>query len=186
MENRTTMNQDFSIDQQEIWLPVKDYEGLYEDSNMGRVKSLKFGKERVLRAAKQSNGYLFVTLCKDGKKKNHLVHRLVATSFIPNPHNLPQVNHKDYNPLNNRVENLEFCDAKYNINYGSHNDKVAKALSKTVLQLTLDGKLVREWPSAHEAQRQGGFHQGYISACCRGEYGHKTHKGFIWKYKEQP
>ena len=174
----------------EIWKPVVGYEGLYEVSNLGRVKSLKYGKERILRPATDSNGYHQVNLCKDGKVKMYLVHRLVAQAFIPNPHNLPIINHKDERVDNNRVENLEWCTAEYNNNYGTHNAKVAKAnlnhpsMSKPVLQFTLDGQLVREWPSVREAQRLGGFDQGHISSCCSGRYKYKTHKGFIWKYKE--
>lgn len=174
----------------EIWKPVVGYEGLYEDSNLGRVKSLNYnhtGSERVLKPADRGKGYLFVTLCKDGKKKNHLVHRLVAKSFIPNPLSLPQVNHKDCNPQNNRVENLEWCTQEYNINYGTRNEKVSRVLtnhpskSKPVLQYTLDGQLVREWPSAMEAGRNS-FNQGAISACCRGEL--TTYKGYKWVYKD--
>lgn len=182
----------FLNEQQELWLPVVGYEGLYEDSNLGRVKSLNYnhtGTERVLRERKNNNGYLYITLYKDGKAKTHRVHRLVAESFIPNPYNLPEVNHLDENPLNNRVSNLQWCDRSYNINYGSRNVKVAKVLtnhpskSKPVLQYTVDGELVREWPSTHEAQRQGGYTQTSISACCLGKL--KTYKGFIWRYKKE-
>ena len=160
----------------EIWKDKKDYEGHYQVSNFGRVKSIKFGKERILKPVTNSSGYLLVELYKNNIKKKYSVHRLVAEAFIPNPYNLPQVNHKDENKLNNNVDNLEWCTNEYNINYGTRTERY----SKPVLQYTLDGEFVREWPSARECGRNG-FNQGSVSACCRGEL--KKHKGYIWKYK---
>lgn len=174
------------ITETEIWKPKKDYEGLYEVSNFGRVKSLGNGnsnnsKERILKPDTDRNGYLKVLLYKDGKRKKNLVHRLVAEVFIPNPDNLPCVNHKDENKTNNSVENLEWCTHEYNNNYGTRNKKVAKTLSKPVLQFTLDGEFVREWPSVKECGRNG-FSQGRVCQCCNNK--RKSHKGYIWKYKE--
>ena len=170
----------------EIWKDVKDYEGLYQVSNWGRVKSFKFGKERILKQFTNNDGYLQVHLCKNGKLKTFLVHRLVAEAFLDNPNNLPQVNHKDENPQNNNVENLEFCSAKYNTNFGTRNKRISDKntngkLSKPVLQFTLDGQFVKEWPSVRQAEREGGFNQSHITDCCKGKI--KTHKNFIWKYK---
>ena len=99
--------------EEEIWCPIKGYENIYEVSDKGRVKSLKFGKERILKLGITTDGYLMVKLLKNGEKKNLLVHRLVAQTFIPNPDNLPEVNHKDENKENNSVQNLEWCDRKY-------------------------------------------------------------------------
>ena len=167
----------------EYWKPVLGYEGLYEVSNWGRVKSMNYnhsGKEKILKPCTYNHGYLYVNLCKNGKVKKFLVHRLVAEAFIPNPNNLPQVNHKDECKTNNNVENLEWCSAKHNANFGTRNERVAKKCSKPVVQYTLDGKFVREWKSIAECGRNG-FHQGHISDCCRGKL--KTHKGFIFKYK---
>lgn len=161
----------------EIWKDIKDYEGLYQVSNWGRVKR----ENRILRFSKSSSGYLQVMLCKDGKIRNFFVHRLVAEAFIPNPFNLPEVNHKSENKQDNRVENLEYCDHKYNCNYGTRNKRTVEKIAKTVLQYTFDGILIREWESTKECGRNG-FHQGAVAACCRGE--RKSHKGFIWKYKE--
>ena len=110
----------------EEWKDIKGYEGIYQISNKGRVKSLKFNKENILIPVKQNRGYLFVNLCKNGKVKKYLIHRLVAEAFLPNPDNSPQVNHKDENKLNNNVENLEWCSNEYNINYGSRNEKASK------------------------------------------------------------
>lgn len=160
----------------EYWKPIKGYEGLYMVSNWGRVKSIKFGKERILKPVTNSSGYLLVGLYKNNIEKKYSVHRLVAEAFIPNPYNLPQVNHRDENKLNNNVDNLEWCTNEYNINYGTRTERY----SKPVLQYTLDGEFVGEWPSARECGRNG-FNQGSVSACCRGKL--KTHRGFIWKYK---
>ena len=179
----------------EIWKDIKDYEGLYQVSNWGRVKSLCFGKEKMLQPVKHKNGYLYVSL---GRKKIISIHRLVAEAFIPNPNNLPQVNHKDEDKTNNFVGtpendykdgNLEWCDCKYNINYGTHNKRVSDTQindqnkSKKVIQFTLDGEFVREWPSVNECRRNG-FNQGHVAACCRGNTKLKTYKGYKWKYKE--
>lgn len=100
----------------EIWKPISGYENLYKISNLGNVISLRnnrFLKHHMIK------GYLFVQLSKDGKSRNYLVHRLVAGAFIDNPNNLPEINHKDENPLNNVVFNLEWCTHKYNMNYNN-------------------------------------------------------------------
>lgn len=173
----------------EIWKDIKDYEGLYQVSNLGRVKSLNYrhiGKERILKPLKAINGYLFVILYKDGKKDIFRVHRLVAETFIPNPENKPEVNHKSENKTDNRVENIEWIWHKDNCNHGTRNERVSKKLtngklSKPVLQFTLDGEFVREWPSTQECGRNGFIYQK-ISLCCRGKQ--KSHKGYKWKYKE--
>ena len=114
----------------EEWRPIEGYEGLYEVSSYGRVRSLDrydsnnhFRKGKVLSPVKNKDGYLQVNLCCNGKYKMFLVHRLAAQAFIPNPDNLPEINHKDENPGNNNVDNLEWCTRKYNINYGSRKDK---------------------------------------------------------------
>ena len=166
----------------ELWRDIVNYEGLYQVSSLGRVKSLKFGKERILRLIDGGKGYLIVNLHKDGKAKNHYVHRLIAEAFIPNPDNLPEINHIDEDKTNNCVKNLEWCDRIYNNNYGTRNIKVSKSRSKPVLQLTLDGQLVREWPSTIEAEQQGGFQHSLISSCCSGK--RNTHSGYVWKYKK--
>lgn len=166
----------------EIWKPIKDFDK-YFISNYGRVKSTKFGKERILKLTKDKDGYLIVNLYKNNKSKTFKVHRLVAETFLPNPYNLLQVNHKDENPQNNIVTNLEWCDAKYNNNYGTRNKRIGKSntngkRSKPVLQYTLDGKFVREWESYRECKRNGFNH---VSECCRGKL--KSCGGFIWRYK---
>ena len=114
---------------EEIYKDIKDLEGLYQVSNLGNVKSLNYhrsGKSKLLKPGKDKNGYLFVILSKNGKMKTFRVHRLVAETFIPNPNNLPCVNHKDENPSNNNISNLEWCDYQYNNSYGNHNKKIVE------------------------------------------------------------
>lgn len=164
----------------EIWLDIKNYEGHYQVSNLSRVKSIKFGKEIILKQNIR-RGYYYVGLSKNGKVKYFQVHRLVAEAFLPNTDNLPQVNHKDENKLNNNAENLEWCDNKYNSNFGTRNERISKRHSKPVLQYTLDGQFVKEWESATQAEREGGFNLANIAACCKGK--RNKHKGFIWLYK---
>lgn len=161
----------------EIFKDIEGYEGLYQISNLGSVKSLGNGnsnnsKEKILKPTKDKKGYLYVDLYKDGKRKTYKVHRLVAQTFIENPNNLPQVNHKDEDKTNNAVENLEFCDAKYNINYGTRNEKISKQL------MCLEtGKI---YPSTREVQKQLGFAHSNISKCCNGKL--KQAYGYTWCY----
>lgn len=187
----------------EIWKNIVGYEGLYEVSNWGRVKSLNYnhtGQEMILKNKKHKGGYLRVGLCKEGKVKYFSVHRLVAQAFIPNPDNLPQVNHKDEVKTNNFVfvredgsvdfnkSNLEWMTAKENMNYGTARERTVKArrgvyntkCSKPVAQKTKDGELVKIWPSVAEVQRQTGWSAGSIAACCRGI--RKSLYGYRWSY----
>ena len=173
--------------EEEIWCPIKGYEGIYEVSDQGRVRSLKFGKERILKPFRNKGGYLLVGLCKNGEQKKCKVHRLVAQTFIPNPDNLPEVNHKDEDKTNNFVHNLEWCDVKYNINYGTRIKRISEKmtngkLSKPVLQYTKSGEFVKEWKSASDVQRNLGYFQNSISNCCNGKL--KSAYGYIWKFKD--
>ena len=170
---------------EEVWKTIDGYEE-YQVSDKGRVKSLKFGKERILKPRRDTCGYLSVSLSKNGEIKQYMVHRLVAKVFIQNPNNLPEVNHLDENKENNSVENLEWCDQKYNHNYGTRNQRISEKntngkLSKPVLQYTLDGEFVREWKSLMDVERNLGYFQTYISSCCLGK--HKSAYKFVWKYK---
>ena len=169
----------------EQWKDIKDYEGLYQISNKGRIRN---SEGKILKAVKYNCGYLLVGLYKDGKQTKKLVHRLVAEAFIPNPQNLPQVNHKDEDKENNSVSNLEWCDAKYNTNYGTgvkraHEKQInSPKRSKKVDQIDpITSEIVHQWESTKECGRNG-FDQSHVAACARGEYGYKTYKGFIWKY----
>lgn len=164
----------------EIWKVIKDYPD-YMVSNLGRVKSLWFGKEKILKGA-NIKGYLKITLCKEGKQKQYLIHRLVATAFIPNPNNLPEINHIDEDKTNNRVENLEWCNRSYNVNYGSCTERMAKAKSISIIQFTKNNEFVRRWNSAKEVERELGIHHSIICMCCKGKQ--KTAYGYKWGYEK--
>ena len=135
-------------------------------------------------------GYLRVELSKNGERKKCSVHRLVAQTFIPNPENLPEVNHIDEDKTNNRVDNLEWKWHKDNCNHGTRNERIGKAnkivqtnnskKSKRVLQLSLSGELIKVWPSVSECGRNG-FDKGNVCKCCNGKS--KTYKGFRWEYE---
>lgn len=178
----------------EIWKDIKGYEGLYQVSNTGKVKSLKrntnnqYCNKDKERKYYNIHGYLQIILCKEGKKQSSLVHRLVAETFIPNPDKLPCVNHKDENKLNNNVENLEWCTYEYNTNYGTRNKRSSEKtrnnkFSRPVLQYTLNGVYIKEYPSIKEIERETGLNAGNICNCCNGKY--KTAYGYIWKYKKE-
>lgn len=159
----------------EVYKTIEEYPN-YQISNLGNVKNKH---NRILKDRIDKYGYKVIGLSKEGKQKNLFIHRLVATAFIPNPNNLPQVNHIDENKLNNRVENLEWCSIAYNINYGTRTKKQIKSNSIPILQYTLEGEFVRKWDSATEIKNELGFDNSFISKCCRGE--RKSSYGFIWK-----
>lgn len=164
----------------EEWRDVVGYEGLYQVSSFGNVKSL-FRYKKILKPVIR-NGYESVGLCKDKKAKYATVHRLVAEAFIPNPKNLPIVNHRDESKLNNYVKNLEWCTNVYNINYGNAQKKKAQKFFRSVKKLSLEGKLLKEYPSIKDAAKETGLPHSSISFCCSGRY--QTAGGYKWKYKE--
>ena len=191
----------------EIWrTAVYDgeiYEGLYQVSNLGRFKNLNYrntGKAELLNPGTNKDGYLQVCLSKNGEYKMCLFHRLIAETFLPNPENKPYINHKiegdkgkkinmvifnEDGTVNKERTTIEWVTSKENSNYGTRNERIAKAntngiRSKPVLQLSLSGDLIREWPSVGECGRNG-FNKGAVAACCRGEK--PQYKGFRWEYK---
>lgn len=179
----------------EIWKDIEGYENLYKISNLGRVKSLNYnrtGKEKILKSRKDVGGYFRIGLFKERKQKCYKVHRLVAQAFLDNPYNLPQVNHKDEDKTNNTIwinddgsvdynkSNLEWCDAKYNMNYGSRIERIVKSNSIPILQFSKEGKFIRKWNSAKKASIELGVHRGNIVSCLKGRY--KSAYGYIWKY----
>ena len=173
----------------EIWRHVKGYEGLYAVSSLGHVKSLNYrhtGKEKILKPVKSNYGYLNVRLYRNGKYKFFRVHRLVAIAFIPNPKGFEQVNHRDEVKTNNCVENLEWCSAKYNINYGTLQERKAASRSKAVEASRFSDfrEICLRFPSTAEAGRNG-YSSGAVSDCCRGCFnyeGNNKYKGLYWRF----
>ena len=156
----------------EHWKAIAGFEGIYEVSDQGRVKSLKCGKEKILKQWKDTYCYLKVGLCKDGHTKQLFVHRLVAEAFIQNPNNLETVNHRDEDKTNNVASNLEWMSREDNIIYSQA--RQVQMLDKST------GELLATFPSLAEAERVTGIADGSISACCRGKL--KSAGGYIWKY----
>ena len=175
----------------------------YQVSNLGEILSLNFrntGRTELMNPWEDKDGYFKIGLRKNKKTDFILVHRLIAETFIPNPENLPQVNHRiegdkgktinmvffnEDGSINKEKTTIEWCDGKYNHNYGTINERISKAntngkLSKSVLQLSITGELIREYPSVRECERNGFEHSGVIR-CCNGKQ--KTHKGFKFMYK---
>ena len=173
----------------EEWKDIPEYEGLYQASNLGRVKSIKridaLGrrlKGKILKLQINRTGYYIVALSKNSIVKKYQVHRLVYEAFngqIPEGY---EINHLDERPVNNRLENLNLVTHKENCNWGTRNERSTKKRSKVVLQFTLDDVLVKEYQSTHQVERETGFASQYISACCNGKY--KTAYGYKWGYKE--
>lgn len=167
----------------EKWKSICAYEGLYEVSNLGRVRSMNYyrvkGNVKILKLG-DYKGYKGVKLYKEQSSTSFKVHRLVGQAFIPNPNCYPFINHKDENPSNNNVANLEWCTPKYNNNYGDRNLKISYSQYKVVYQYDLLGNLIKEWDSIISAE-QHGFRSSGIVNCCSGRY--KTHKGYIWRYE---
>ena len=164
----------------EEWRDIEGYEGLYQISNLGRVRSLNCRGHKgcigILTPRLDGKGYEMVALYKEGKARNTKVHRLVAQAFIPNPNNYPQVNHKDENKTNNDVKNLEWCTNEYNHNYGTRNERVGKSLSKKVICITT-GEIFN---SMREACRKYNIHPGSMTECCQGK--RKTAGRYKWEY----
>lgn len=190
----------------EIWrTPIHKGETYdkYQVSNLGRLINLNYrrtGKAKLMEPYEKGRKYLQVYLSKKGKKDWIYVHQLVAETFLPNPLNKPCINHKiegdEGKKLNMVIFNedgtvdeekstIEWCTYEENTNYGTRNQRIFEKttngkLSKPVLQLSLDGVLIREWPSTKEAERNG-FNHGNIVSCCNGKLSH--YKGFRWEYK---
>ena len=175
----------------EEWRSIIDYEGIYEVSNMGRVRSIvadEHYRARILKPALNLHGYLFVNLYKNGKGKSKTIHRLVAKAFIPNPDNFPEVNHKDEDKANNCSNNLEWCDRQYNSSYGTIKIRLSERNrnncgNKPIIATLKDGTEVR-YPSAREAGRAIGKPSGYsaISHALNGIS--KTAYGMKWRFEK--
>lgn len=187
----------------EIWKDIPNYEGMYQISNFGNVRSLDrviyankgnpkrnmFSKGKILINHVSNTGYYRAKLCKNQKRKMFFVHRLVAEAFIPNPENKPQVNHIDGNRLNNHVENLEWATMSENVlhayntglNYGLRGD--LSPHKKAVLQFSSDSIFIKKWSCYAEAARAiNGTREGIYNALNKKDC--KRYKGFVWKYAE--
>lgn len=179
----------------EIWRDIEGFEGIYQVSNIGRVKSLNYnhtGKEKILKLSDNGWGYLTCHLEYKGVNKHFSAHRLVAEAFLPNPNNLPQVNHKDEDKTNNMVwvnedssidydkSNLEWCTSEYNINYGTRTKKANKSKNKKIIQMDEDNNIIKVWDSLKQVKEELGIGHSSLWACCNGKC--KTAGGFKWQY----
>lgn len=179
----------------EIWKDIEGYEGLYQVSNLGRVKSLerrvrakKPGttqriKERIRKFSYTTEGYAYVVLSKEGVHKTILVHRLVADAFVPNPDNLPCVNHKDEDKKNDTSDNLEWCTYSYNNTYKDvHRRRNLDNVKRMVIQYDLEMNEIKRWSLMSDACREYNIGPGNMAKCCKGERVHCA--GFKWRYYE--
>lgn len=182
---------------EEIWKDIPNFEGYYQMSNLCRVRSvdryvMHYPDGFALRKGKiiqqhinKNTGYTSVTLKKEGKQTNKLIHRLMYETFIGEIPEGMQVNHIDEDKTNNKLSNLNLMSPKDNINWGTGMERMIKNRTGCkapipVFQYGLEGDLIKEWCSAREVERELGFSQGNISLCCLGK--RKTCGGYIWKY----
>ena len=174
------------MDNREIWKDIKGYDG-YQISNLGRVWNIK--TQRYLKGSKNHGGHQSVYItANNGKSKREYIHRLVALNFIPNPNNYTQVNHKDENPQNNCVDNLEWCSAKYNNNYGNHCKRVSEnhadfRMGKHPQARAVECvELKKIYSCAKEAGKELNIDNSDIGKACKGKL--KTAGGYHWQYWE--
>ena len=185
----------------ENWKDIKGYEGFYQVSDCGNVRSLERDvycqdgtfhhhvEEKILVSCVNGRGYANVNLYKNGKRKNILIHRLVAMAFIPNPENKPMINHKDENPLNNCVDNLEWCTASYNANYGTRNERIIQNHRRYKFGDSPRAKAIfceelnKKFDCIASAQEELGICGSSICNACKGKQ--KTAGKFHWKYADE-
>lgn len=171
---------------EEIWKDIIGFEGLYQVSNLGRVKSFRKPKqykcadEYIMKEYIGNSGYIVVTLYKSRSRTKKLVHRLVADAFIPNPENLPHVNHKDENKHNNRADNLEWCTPKYNNNYGTLSMRAAAAHGRMIDQFLPNGEWLARYACISIAAKLSGFSYSVIKNHCNGDS--RYSRDYLWRY----
>lgn len=180
----------------EIWKDIPNYEGIYQVSNLGRIRSLdryykirnssgtihyNFCKGKILKISKDINGYLHITLYKDANRKIFRVHQLVALCFIENPENKPQVNHIDGNKENNRADNLEYCTIREN-HLHAYRTGLHVARKRKCIQKDLSGNIIKIWDSFKQIREELGYDDSAIIRCCKKKQ--KTSYHYIWEYAE--
>lgn len=176
---------------QEIWKDIKNYEGCYQVSNLGRVRSLNYKQTKQIKELSyrvNHKGYIDVHLSKNGKSKRIVIHRLVAQTFIPNPNALPQINHIDGNKQNNNTTNLEWCNNSENQKHAYKKGLQLKKIGvnnpnhKKLNQYDLQGNYIKTWDYIKQASDSFNIPHSNIINCCRKTY--KTAGGFIWRYAD--
>ena len=173
---------------EEIWKDIEGYEGLYQVSNLGNVRSLNYrrhGYVRCLTTKCNNRGRLWVELKNGGVKKPEQIHRLVGRAFVPNPNGFPLINHKDENPQNNRADNLEWCTASYNTQYSCdrHPERHRRAFmygDSKIVQVSKSGEVIHIWDGTPDLIRNTKWRTSNIISCCFGE--RKTAYGFEWRF----
>lgn len=175
---------------EEMWKDVAGYEGKYQVSNLGNVRSLHWhGSDLVmnLKPCSSRQGYLHIKLLDENhKSKDWKVHRLVALAFIPNPANLPEIHHHDEDKKNNRVDNLSWVTKKQNCNLGTRNERHNKAISKAVVQIDKkNGSIIARYDSITEATLKTGVDGTSISRVCYKRRKYKTAGGFVWAFEKR-
>lgn len=193
------------MNKEEIWKPIEGYEGYYEVSNLGKVRSvdryitynickkiaIRHQKEVVLQDKPSKLGYPIIHLSKDGKTKPFYVHRLVANAFVDNPNGFTYINHKDENKANNNAYNLEWCTQQYNSTYGTAIErKCLKTRNKNGNPMAVNCydkslNLLCTYPSMNEAKRRLGIHTYIISSICSGKRKTPDSQGHYWKYANE-
>lgn len=177
----------------EIWKDIDGFEGLYKISNLGNIYSIggrvmggmnnRYKNKPRMMKPHIRNGYEHVCLTKDKKQFHYKIHRLVAMAFVPNPNDYPFVNHKNEIKDDNRAVNLEWCTAKYNLNYGSHNEKMRKTKSKKpIAQFDMNGNFIEIHDSSRDIERKFGYFHNNITNCCKHKYGYKSAYGYKWEF----
>ena len=164
--------------EEEIWKKIDLCDGLYYVSSLGRIKN---SKNIILKQQPKDDGYLYIKLPINSKRKKISMHRIVAITFLENKNNYPQVNHMDEVKTNNNVNNLEWCTGKYNSNYGTAQKRRAIKRSVAIIQMDINYNFIKEWQCVSDAERAG-YRTGCISNCCVGRT--FTHAGYRWKYKD--
>lgn len=165
---------------QEIWRDIPSFNGVYQVSNIGRVKSFKKGKERIL-SQSLTRGYPSVTLTdENGKHATYLVHRLVGFAFIPNPNGYKEINHKDENKTNNNIDNLEWCTREYNMSYKTARLRQGISYGKPVEQIIIDNIVIAKYCSAEVAAKINDIDSSSIHKCCKGK--RQFAGGYYWRY----